>query len=120
MEQTHATDNDESTWIVQTKRRLVPQCDLTVKDLGIDSSKSVKPIVEASKKKGYSNKSLFKSELHTFCFLVIRFTKDEILSLRKPSKILSSMSEMLDVVSISILDPVCFTRLEPEDVLLDY
>lgn len=48
---------------------------------------------------------------------VIRFTKDDMLALRKPpSKILSVMSDMLEVVSLTALDPVCFDKLDPDDV----
>ncbi len=51
-----------------------------------------------------------------FLHKVIRFSKEEMLSLRKPSKILSSMSDMLEMVSLSTLDPVCFEKLDPDDV----
>lgn len=51
-----------------------------------------------------------------FRLLVIRFTKDDMLALRKSSKMLSCMSDMLEVVSLTALEPVCYERLEPEDV----
>lgn len=47
---------------------------------------------------------------------VIRFTKEEMLKLRKPGKCLSKMSEMLEVLSIDHLQPVFLERLEPDDV----
>lgn len=48
--------------------------------------------------------------------LVFRYTKEEMMTLRKPSKILRSMSDMLEVASIERLNPVCFEKFEPEDV----
>ena len=41
-----------------------------------------------------------------------------MLTYRKPGKILSVMSDMLDIASIEALDPVCFEMFEPEDVRL--
>jgi hypothetical protein len=38
------------------------------------------------------------------------------MTFRQPSKILSSMTEMTDVISLDRLNPVCFERFEPEDV----
>ena len=38
------------------------------------------------------------------------------MTLRKPSKILRSMSDMLEVASMERLNPVCFEKFEPEDV----
>lgn len=51
------------------------------------------------------------------CFVVIRFTKEEMLGGRKPSRMLASMSDMLEVCSVTALDPVCFEKLDPEDVI---
>lgn len=96
-------EGEDSTWTVQSSvktRRLVPQFSLSRQDLGSDNVRSkVVPIVDPIKKK------------------VIRFTKEEMLSLRKPSKILSSMSDMLEMVSLTTQDPVCFEKLDPDDVL---
>jgi hypothetical protein len=47
---------------------------------------------------------------------VIRYTKEEMMTLRKPSKILRSMSDMLEVVSLERLNPVCFEKFDPDDV----
>ena len=49
---------------------------------------------------------------------MIRFLKEEMLNLRiKNTKVLPSMSDMLEVVSLTCLDPVCFEKLDPEDVM---
>lgn len=47
---------------------------------------------------------------------MIRFTKEEMMTFRQPAKILSSMTEMAEVISLDRLNPVCFERFEPEDV----
>lgn len=87
--------NDE--WIVQAKtRRLVPQHSLSRQDLEADKNKV--PVSDAAKKK------------------VIRFTKEEMMTFRQPAKLLSGMSDMLEVISLERLNPVCFERFEPEDV----
>jgi hypothetical protein len=41
-----------------------------------------------------------------------------MLARRNPSKVLSVMSEMLEILSITQLEPVCYEKLEPEDVSL--
>eukprot|EP01038_Epipyxis_sp_PR26KG_P004893 gene4893-6852_t len=51
---------------------------------------------------------------------VLRYTREEILSFRKPSKILPVMSEMMEILSITTLEPVCFEGLEQEDVIRIY
>ena len=47
---------------------------------------------------------------------MIRYTKEEMMTLRKPSKILRSMSDMLEVASLERLNPVCFEKFDPDDV----
>jgi len=49
-------------------------------------------------------------------YIVIRYTKEEIMTLRKPMKMLRSMTDMLEVASIERLNPVCFEKFEPDDV----
>lgn len=51
---------------------------------------------------------------------VIRFTREQLISLRKESRVLSSLLPMVDIVSTDSLSPVCFSRLEPEDVIHYY
>jgi hypothetical protein len=48
--------------------------------------------------------------------IVIRFNRDELLKLRRPTKVLPAMIELLDVVSIPPLEPVCSEPFEAEDV----
>lgn len=48
--------------------------------------------------------------------IVIRFTKEEMMTFRQPAKLLSHMAEMVEVISTDRLNPVCFERFEPEDV----
>ena len=48
--------------------------------------------------------------------LVIRFTREEIMSRRKPSKVLPSMLDLHDILSIPPLDPVSFTTLDYDEV----
>jgi len=50
--------------------------------------------------------------------VVIRFTREQLIALRKSSGILPSMTVMTEISSVDQLDPVCFTKLEPEDVTL--
>lgn len=38
------------------------------------------------------------------------------MTFRQPVKILSSMVDLVDIVSTERLNPVCFERFEPEDV----
>jgi hypothetical protein len=47
---------------------------------------------------------------------VTRFGRDELIKLRRPTKVLPAMVELLDILSIPPLDPVCFEPFEPEDV----
>jgi hypothetical protein len=47
---------------------------------------------------------------------VIRFTREEIMSRRKPSKVLASMMDLHDVLSVPPLDPVSFTPLDHDEV----
>jgi hypothetical protein len=54
---------------------------------------------------------------HT-CTVVTRFPKEELLRLRRPTKILESMRNMSDVISVRPLDPVCLEVFEPEEVCL--
>jgi hypothetical protein len=91
--ETSVEQNDE--WIVQSKpRRLVPQHSLSRQDLEADKSK-VAPAVDTKK-------------------------KEEMMTFRQSAKILGSMTEMTEVVSLDRLNPVCFERFEPEDVSLEF
>eukprot|EP00600_Ochromonadales_sp_CCMP1393_P000013 CAMPEP_0174977792 /NCGR_PEP_ID=MMETSP0004_2-20121128/13806_1 /TAXON_ID=420556 /ORGANISM="Ochromonas sp., Strain CCMP1393" /LENGTH=134 /DNA_ID=CAMNT_0016229015 /DNA_START=162 /DNA_END=562 /DNA_ORIENTATION=- len=93
--------NEESSWQVQSKpRRLVPQHSLSRQDLEAESTKNKAAVAAASTKPK-----------------VVRFTKEEMLTLRQPAKILSCMSDMLEIASLERLNPVCFQSFEPEDVL---
>ena len=48
--------------------------------------------------------------------IVIRFTREQLIALRKDSKILTGMSSMNEIISLTQQNPVCFSRLEPDDV----
>jgi hypothetical protein len=48
--------------------------------------------------------------------LVTRYTREQLIALRRPSSILPSMKVMSEVSSLETQEPVCFTKLEPEDV----
>ena len=39
------------------------------------------------------------------------------MTFRQPAKLLSNMAEMVEVISLDRLNPVCFERFEPEDVI---
>ena len=62
----------------------------------------------------------FCDDVLTCCLVhfpsVIRFTREEIMSRRKPSKVLASMLELHDILSIPPLDPVSFTTLDYDEV----
>lgn len=47
---------------------------------------------------------------------VIRFTREEILALRKVSKVLSSMTEFPDIISVTSLGPETLRPLEQDEV----
>jgi hypothetical protein len=47
---------------------------------------------------------------------VTRYTREQLIALRKSSTVLPSMKNMSDIVSLETQEPVCFTKLEPEDV----
>ena len=51
--------------------------------------------------------------------IVIKFTKDELLALRKPnSKVLDSMAEMSpEIVSEKALDPACWEPFDQDEVI---
>lgn len=38
------------------------------------------------------------------------------MTFRQPAKLLTNMAEMVEVISLDRLNPVCFERFEPEDV----
>ena len=48
-----------------------------------------------------------------------RFSKDELLELRKPSAMPAELASVTDVLSAKVLDPVCYTRFEHEDVSVE-
>lgn len=122
-EGTNQDQNDE--WIVQSKpRRLVPQHSLSRQDLEADKSKVPVASAADTKKKGNmhccANSAVCVMLLIMFCMkthtVVIRFTKEEMMTFRQPAKLLSHMAEMVEVISTDRLNPVCFERFEPEDV----
>jgi hypothetical protein len=47
---------------------------------------------------------------------VIRFTREEILALRKVSNVLSSMTEFPDIISVTPLGPETLRPLEQDEV----
>ena len=51
-------------------------------------------------------------------FTVARFTKDELLAMRKPnSKILDSMADMGEIISEKAMDPVCWEPFDQDEVI---
>ena len=61
---------------------------------------------------------LFIRKLLQLLCLVTRFFREDILALRKPTKILPDMMQFADIVSIAPLDPVSFTTKDLDEVLL--
>ena len=49
-------------------------------------------------------------------FAVIRFSREDMLRLWRPSRILSVMTELPDIVSIPSLDPMSLRPLEQDEV----
>ena len=49
-------------------------------------------------------------------FVVIRFSREDMLRLWRPSRILSVMTELPDIVSIPSLDPMSLKPLEQDEV----
>ena len=47
---------------------------------------------------------------------MIRFSREDMLKLWKPSRILNSMIELPDIVSIPPLNPMSFQPLEQDEV----
>ena len=47
---------------------------------------------------------------------MIRYSREDMLHLWKPSKILNSMKDMTDMVSVASLHPMSLQPLEQEDV----
>eukprot|EP01035_Chromulina_nebulosa_P019019 gene19019-24839_t len=91
---------DESNWtpVQQSNksRRLVPHYTLSRHDLGAESR--TKPVTEPVKKK------------------TLRYTKEEILELRKPTKILEEMTSLGDIISFIPLEPLLISPLSPEEI----
>lgn len=88
---------DSSSWtdVSSTKsRRLAPQWASTKQE-----SVPAASVTESAKKK------------------VLRYTRDEILAMRKPSRIIPEMLEIPDVVSEECLDPVLFNPIYPDEVI---
>ena len=50
--------------------------------------------------------------------VVIRFTRDEVLSLRKKTKVLQDMVQYSDIVSVAPLDPASLHPITSEEVRL--
>lgn len=48
--------------------------------------------------------------------VVIRFSREDMLRLWRPSRILSVMTELPDIVSIPSLDPMSLRPLEQDEV----
>lgn len=61
--------------------------------------------------------NVFSPSKFPFFDKVIRFSKEEILEFRRPSKILSSMADYHDVLSLSLSEPMSMQKFEPEDVI---
>ena len=59
------------------------------------------------------------SALTYIMLTVIRFTREEILALRKASKVLSSMTEFPDIISVTALGPETLRPLEQDEVSED-
>eukprot|EP00602_Paraphysomonas_sp_CaronLab_P005055 CAMPEP_0185032304 /NCGR_PEP_ID=MMETSP1103-20130426/20267_1 /TAXON_ID=36769 /ORGANISM="Paraphysomonas bandaiensis, Strain Caron Lab Isolate" /LENGTH=968 /DNA_ID=CAMNT_0027568149 /DNA_START=56 /DNA_END=2962 /DNA_ORIENTATION=+ len=98
---TSDTANDSNAWtdVSSTKsRRLAPQFTLSKQDFGADRSRTAAN-QEASKKK------------------VIRFTRDEILALRRVTKCVPEMEGMGDIVSATALEPECLQPFDADEVL---
>mmetsp|Transcript_14153 Transcript_14153/g.12816 ORF Transcript_14153/g.12816 Transcript_14153/m.12816 type:complete len:916 (-) Transcript_14153:1415-4162(-) len=91
---------DESNWtpVQQSNksRRLVPHYTLSRHDLGAESR--TKPVNEPIKKK------------------TLRYTKEEILELRKPTKILDEMISLGDIISFKPLEPLLASPLSSEEI----
>jgi hypothetical protein len=47
---------------------------------------------------------------------VIRFNKDELLGLRKVTKVLEALKDIPDIISIQALEPLTIEAFETEDV----
>lgn len=47
---------------------------------------------------------------------MIRFTRDELLALRKPTRLMPEMAQIPHVISVEPLDPASGKPLEPEEV----
>jgi hypothetical protein len=128
-------DNESSTADTSTKtRRLAPAFTLSRKDFS-----AVDRNVPVVQRKGLHSiyaiidgnfifsvplcyaESFYYLPLKLFALSiisVIRFSRDDIMNLRRASRVLSSMVELPDVVSIPPLDPINFRQLEQEEVSL--
>lgn len=122
IELSEPVNSDESAWTVQssTKRRLAPQYVLSKSDLGVDSPKNKASQQEIAKKKGWYIQQL-KIKLAFIVKLILlnvvtRFTKEEILALRVETKVLPSLVELADIISVESFPPVCLQPFDFEDV----
>eukprot|EP01031_Cornospumella_fuschlensis_P040140 gene40140-48915_t len=111
-----ASNEQDSSWTVQSSskpRRLVPQFSLTRQDLGTDKSASKAPTATHHGTSSTHHTDAPKKKM------VTRFTREELLFRRKEreEKALASLGRFSEIISQARLDPVSFSRLEPEDVL---
>ena len=49
--------------------------------------------------------------------VVVRFTRDEIIALRKPTRVIPDMLDVADVVTNDCLKPVLLKPIDPEEVI---
>ena len=118
--------NDDSNWTVQhtkNSRRLAPSFTLSRLDLGTENPRSRSNNTTENvgspntgggfKKKGKNN---FLNLKNLTFPPVLRFTRDDLISLRKPTKILDCMKQHIDIISFRPLDPAYMKPLDQEEV----
>jgi hypothetical protein len=91
-----STDNIQDS----SKRRLAPQVSFKQETQYETTKQKTSAATEAPKR------------------VVIRYTREQIISMRKQAPILQRMINIQEVVTEKIQDPVCFEPLEPEDVCI--
>jgi hypothetical protein len=91
-----AQTTEEDAWQVQgVKRRLAPQFTLSRADMAAPPKQT--PAVEPVKK-------------------INRYTREELMAVRRRSTVLQEMQKMDEVVSMMPLDPVCLHPPSPADI----
>jgi PERQ amino acid-rich with GYF domain-containing protein len=78
------------------QRRLAPQWTLSKKDMGVDEGKNAAPKQPEKQK-------------------IIRFTRSELLQIRKPTKVLSELADMPDIISVPPLEPAVLQAFNLDD-----